>query len=217
MNRLLVAPIVEGHGEYDAVRILLDRVWREILGGDCIEVLRPIREKRNRLAVNRNGALTRAVELAARLLAAEKELLDWPALVFVLLDADDDLPCVLGPELLRLARDARDDVNVSCVVANVEFETWFVAAAESLSEFIDLREGEVVPNAPEVLRCGKGWIKQRFRKMPYSETLDQPKLTARFDMGQCRTRSPSFDKLCRDLQRFITDPHLPCDEESHPS
>ena len=36
----------------------------------------------------------------------------------------------------------------------------------------------------------------------YSESIDQAKLTAHMDLSLCRTRAPSFDKLCRELERF---------------
>lgn len=36
----------------------------------------------------------------------------------------------------------------------------------------------------------------------YSETLDQPALTALFDIDQARS-ADSFDKFCRELQRII--------------
>ena len=53
--------------------------------------------------------------------------------VLVLLDADDDCPAALGPALLERARAARSDVPISVVLANREFEAWFIAAAESLA------------------------------------------------------------------------------------
>lgn len=201
MSRLLIAPIVEGHGECESIRELLRRVWCELCGGEHVEVLRPIRQKRNRLAKDKDGVLSRAVQLAARKLRDERQYADWPSLVLVLLDADDDLPCLLGPALLSTARAAQSDIDISVVIANVEYETWFVAAAESLGEMIRLRENEMVPENPEKLRCGKGWVKQRAIGLGYSETLHQPRLTAKFDLALCRRRSPSFDKLCRELER----------------
>ena len=42
------------------------------------------------------------------------------------------------------------------------------------------------------------WVADRF-KGHYSETVDQPALTAKMDLDLCRERSPSFDKLCREL------------------
>jgi hypothetical protein len=83
------------------------------------------------------------------------------------------------------------------VVANLEYETWFVGAAESLSDFIDVPAH--VPDSPETERCRKGWVEQRTKSGRYSETIDQPRFTARMDLIACRRRCPSFDKLCREL------------------
>jgi hypothetical protein len=80
------------------------------------------------------------------------------------------------------------------------YETWFVAAAESLQEYLMLRPGEQVPPNPDAARLGKGWIKQRIRGGKYSETADQAALTSAMDLSLCRTRSHSFDKLCRELE-----------------
>jgi hypothetical protein len=128
--------------------------------------------------------------------------------VLILVDADTDLPCRLAPELLAWAREERTDVDIVCIVANVEYETWFVAAAESLRDYLDLPEGESAPHQPELERHGKRWIEQRFKRTKYSETQDQPAMTAKMDIALCRTRSPSFDKLCRELalRREATQP-----------
>ena len=77
-----------------------------------------------------------------------------------------------------------------------------MAAAESLGDVITLRDDERVPESPEEQRCGKHWIQQRMTGVKYSETVDQPRFTARMDLNQCRARSPSFDKLCRELARY---------------
>jgi hypothetical protein len=197
MKRLRVVPIVEGHGEYESVRPLLERIWLEVALGEYIDVLRPIRHGRQRLA--REAELRRAVQLAASKLANAGEK-DMPGLILVLVDADDDPPCLLGPQLLNWAKQAHPDGDVACVVANVEYETWFVAAAESLSKYLDLRPDTAVPDNPERQRAGKGWIERRFRGPKYSETQDQPALTAAMDLSLCRRRSASFDKLCREFE-----------------
>ncbi|HUE73910.1 MAG TPA: DUF4276 family protein [Pirellulaceae bacterium] len=198
MIELRVAPIVEGHGEVSAFPILLRNIWHLLLGGIAIEVLRPIRNKRNLLAAKDKRELGRAVTLAAMKLAAAK-----PAaakeLILILVDADRDLPCVLGPEITAAAAAVRRDKGTVCIVANVEYETWFVAAADSLRKYLDLTSDPQLPSDPERLRLGKGWIKAR---MPtYSETVDQPKLSAVMDLQLCRRQSTSFDKLCRELER----------------
>ena len=205
MNQLRVAAIVEGHGEYEAVRILLERIWYELLEGEYIDVLRPIRHKRQQLA--KPNELKRAVALASSKLANAPGP-QIPALVLILIDAETDLPCRLAPELLGWAKEERIDVDIVCVVANAEYETWFVAAAESLRDYLDLPEGESAPHQPEIERHGKRWIEQRFLRTKYSETQDQPAMTAKMDIALCRTRSPSFDKLCRELalRREATQP-----------
>lgn len=192
-----IVPIVEGHGEVEAVRILLQRIGLELLDGIYFEVLKPIRQHRSKLIQERE--LERAVRLA--LLKLGDREVHGRDLILVLVDADRDLPCELGPSLLAIGRrgEARD---VACVIANVEYETWFIAAAESLHEELDLPAE--IPGNPEAHRLGKGWIKQRIKRHKYSEPIDQPRLTAKMDLRLCRTRSPSFDKLCRELEAFIS-------------
>lgn len=197
MSRLRIAPIVEGHGEDGALRILLQRIASEILGGVHIEVSRPIRGKRMKLVQSRE--LARALDLAMLKLRASES--DDPAMILVLLDADEDLPCQLGPELLTLAQRHRTDADISCVVANIEYETWLVAGAGSLGGYLDLSQDPELPEDPEKRRLGKGWIQRRFRgSRSYSPTVDQPAMTSRMDLHLVRERSPSFNKLCRDLE-----------------
>jgi len=92
---------------------------------------------------------------------------------------------------------------VVCVLANPEYETWFVAAAESLEDFLDLGGGETLSEDPEKDGLKKAWIESRFRGLRYSETVDQPRMTAAMDLALCRSRSPSFDKLCRELSKRL--------------
>jgi Domain of unknown function (DUF4276) len=196
LSRLRIYPIVEGHGENKAIRILLQRIWAELLGGEYVDVLTPFLGKRSKLV--KPAELARVLDLAVERLRPGRS--KDPALILVLLDADDDLPCVLGPQLLSSARTARSDVDVSCVIANLEYETWFVAAAESLAEFLDVSDDSSIPRNPERSRQGKGWIQKKFRGLKYSETVDQARMTQAMDLALCRHRSPSFDKLCRELE-----------------
>lgn len=198
MSRLHVAPIVEGHGEVESIRILLCRIWDEIVGGEFIGVMRPIRVPRGKIV--KKPELRRAILLARMNLQDVREPED-PRLVLVLMDADDDPPCVLGPRLYSEAQEDQPPMNIACVIANVEYETWFVAAAESLTEFLHLDAAGSIPDDPESERAGKGWIQRRFRGTKYSETVDQPRMTDKMDLSVCRERAPSFDKLCRELEK----------------
>lgn len=199
MSRLRLAPVVEGHGEERSVRILLERIWHELLGGEYVEVMKPVRQPRDKL-VNDREVLLSAIDLAdINLKYRSVSGTASPAVILVLLDAHGDLPCELGPRLQAVVADERPHLDVACVVANLEYETWFVAAAESLTGFLELEPGEV-PDEPEVSRSQKAWVEARFRGTKYSERLDQPRMTAAMDIALCRRRSPSFDKLCRELE-----------------
>ncbi|MCY1010758.1 DUF4276 family protein [Nannocystis pusilla] len=190
--------IVEGHGEVLALPPLVRRICSELFSLYHVEVAQPLRQPRTRLV--RDGELQRFAGVAANKLRAARPVAH--GLVLVLLDGDGDRPCELGPRLLARAQSGSGDQAAACVVANLEFETWFVAAAESLGDYLDLGASQI-PQSPETLRLRKKWIEDRFRGTRYSETLDQPRLAARMDLALCRSRSPSFDKLCRDLERAI--------------
>lgn len=208
MSRLRIAPIVEGHGEVIAIRCLLDRIWREIVGGEYVEVLQPVRLPRSKLLTTDSARgikipnvdeIERAVTFAAAKLHHRRDA-PMSDLVLLLLDADTDCPKDLAPNLLKTVRKAAGTQDATIALANVEYETWFVGAAGSLKGHLRLEAGDADVTDPEQRRYGKGWIKQRFTGTKYSETVDQVRLTARMDLEACRARCPSFDKLCRELE-----------------
>jgi hypothetical protein len=65
---------------------------------------------------------------------------------------------------------------------------------------------ESAPKDPEIDDLRKSWVSTRIRRAKYSETADQPRLTAVLDLSQCRANSPSFDKLCRELEARLHSP-----------
>jgi len=199
MRRLRIAPIVEGHGEDTSLRVLLQWMGSELFDA-YIEVSRPIRGKRMKLV--QSGDLAGYIDHAIRRLQDVES--EDPAAVLVLLDADNDLPCQLGPAILDMSRIARSDADIFCVIANVEYETWLVAGADSLGGDLNLSQDRELPRDPEERRLGKAWIQRRFRKKrSYSPTLDQSRMTSRMDLHLARERSPSFDKLCRELEKRL--------------
>jgi hypothetical protein len=195
VTRINIAPIVEGQGDNASVRDLLWRTWT-MLGGEHAEVIPPIRRSRGKFLKEAEQDLEHAVALAAL-----KVTQAGSGMILILVDAEDDCERLgsLGPKLLARAVAARSDLDICCVIANVMFETWFIAAAESLAKYLDL-DGVAIPEDPEAVRAGKGWIKKHMKSGHYSETIDQPRLTAALDLQLCRTRSKSYDKLCRELE-----------------
>ena len=182
--------IVEGKGEVAAVPILIQRIAVSLDPGLLIFPPPPIRVSRNQVV--KAGELERAVELVARKISGQ-------GAIFILLDSDDDCPAQLGPELLCRARQVRSDLPIAVVLAKREFEAWFLAAAESLRGYKGLKNNLQSPNNPEEIRGAKEWLSQRMDgNKRYSPRLDQPGLTARFDLNQARY-ADSFDKCYRDI------------------
>ncbi|ATB51107.1 DUF4276 family protein [Corallococcus macrosporus] len=184
--------IVEGHGEVQALPILIRRILQALDSPVQPHVLPPYRVPRGQLV--KESEFQRAIELVARKVGEAGRIL-------VLLDSDDDLPCALGPRLLGWAINQRADRAMSVVAAHREFEAWFLAAAESLRGRRGLPDDLSAPPEPERIRNGKGWLGAR---MPdgYSESLDQPAFASHFDLTAAR-RADSFDKLYRDVGRLF--------------
>ena len=198
--RINIAVIVEGDGEFQCARTLLQRIWCELLGGEFANVLQPIRRHRGNLLKVDDPDLDHAVNLAVGKLAEH-----GGGLVLILVDSEGDCRPdrpKLGPALLRRARQARSDVDIDCVFANVMYETWFVAAAESLGSYLTLPAAGA-PTDPETDRLGKTWVKRHARNGKYNEVADQTRFTARMDLNLCRSRSKSFAKLCEKLARRL--------------
>ena len=121
-----------------------------------------------------------------------------------LLDADDDCPAEYGPLLLARAQAARPDRQVSVVLANREFEAWFLAAAPSLAGQFGFPGEFSRPQHPETPRDCKGLLtKARPKGQPYKETVDQAPLTSVFDLKMAREHSDSFDKFYREVSRLL--------------
>lgn len=98
----------------------------------------------------------------------------------------------------------RADRSIRVVLANREYEAWFIAAAESIAGHRNLRLGLIAPEDPETIRDAKGWLAQfSHPNTAYRETLDQPAFTQIFDLHQART-CPSFNKLCRDMASLFS-------------
>jgi hypothetical protein len=96
-------------------------------------------------------------------------------------------------------RKAVHEVDVAYVPAGGEYGTGFAAEAgsrdTSLEPLPDLRPGE----EPGGVRHGKTRVGSDFRRTRCSEFQDQTAMTGAMGLALCRRRSPSFDKLCREL------------------
>ncbi|WP_427184595.1 DUF4276 family protein [Bordetella bronchialis] len=185
-----IASIVEGDGEVAALPIVLRRLAAEWEPPSVVHPLPPIRVKRDRF-------LNREEEFRKQLLLAAAKCGEggW---ILIVLDADDDCPARLGAEVLARAQLYVPHRRTSVVLANREFEAWFIAAAQSIqgARGFSIRSDEVVD--AERPRDAKGWMREHMQGGTYREILDQPAFAARFDLRQAHERSRSFRKLCKE-------------------
>jgi hypothetical protein len=137
-----IAAIVEGHGECEAVPVLIRRVAAQIDPGFVPVVLPPLRIPASKLRLA--AEIERAVELAARKLRGSGGIV-------IILDCDwsGGCPATDAPELLARATGARSDLPIAVILANKEFENWFVAAADSLHGKRGLPVDLEAPDRPE--------------------------------------------------------------------
>lgn len=195
MTPVRIATIVEGHGEVEAVPILIRRHADSLGWHGAVHCLPPIRQSASKLL--RAGELERAVELASRKLGG-------PGGILVLMDCEDQCPATLGPALLHRVRSARGDLPSALVLAHREFEAWFIASAESLAGKRGLPPHLRAHPAPETIRGCKEWLTDQMRPgRCYDELSDQPAMTNLFDLGVALRASPSFDKCHRELASLL--------------
>ena len=189
--------IVEGSGEVQAVPLLLRRIQCELAPDLDLRIPRPWHIGRYKLV--KAGELEAAIERLVRQLPP-------PRAILVLVDADDDCPAELGPQLTLRAKHARSDVATGVVLAKREFEAWFLAAIESLGGRRGLAQDLKVVSDPESMRDAKGALTRNMAgSQAYSPVPDQSALTAVFDMKLARQRSDSFDKCWREVERLFAE------------
>ena len=190
----LVASIVEGDGEVAALPVLLRRLGQWKTPAIHADVLAPIRVHKDRF-LNRPEEFSRHLQLAAAKCGDE----GW---ILLLLDADDDCPATKGAEIVERAKAILPHRRLAVVLANREYEAWFIAAAASLDGFRNFswKAGDEAGDA-ELPRNAKGWMRERMASGAYHETKDQPAFSARMNLGLAYKRSRSFRKLCSEWSR----------------
>ena len=187
--------IVEGYGDVQAVPVLLRRVQQELHPDVYLNIPLPWRRPRYRLV--KPGELEGTIEALAR-------QLQRPRTILILVDADDDPPCRVGPDLLARATEARPDIPMGLVLAKHEYEAWLLAALPSLAGRSGLRDQLPDVADPEAKQDAKKVLSEHMEAgQTYKATRDQARLTALFDMQLARQRSDSFDKCWREVQRLL--------------
>jgi len=187
-------PIVEGYGEVEAAPVLLRRL---LFAAQCFSVFigRPIRRTQSQL---RSQA---GIEAAVGLARLQPEC----AAILILFDEEDTCPVERAREVRAWAQAAARGTPCDVVVAHREYETWFLATVDSLRGYCGINAEAMPPSIPEAKRDAKTALEAY---MPpdraYSETGDQPTLSATFDLGLAHQRSRSFRKLTKATGELLT-------------
>lgn len=202
-GRYRILAIVEGQGEERAVPVLLRRWFRH---------RRYHNFETPDLAIRApgSGALKCAHDADEDLgieSYVERAAAERPDGILVLLDADDE--CLerarsarkgLGPELRDRARAIAKHIPIEVVVADREYEAWFLTGLAALR-----KAGKVPPGAPfevggiESIRDCKKPLRNILGR-PYEPTIDQPDFTQALPFTPTMSRrSRSYGELLRAL------------------
>lgn len=192
-----IAPIVEGHGEVQALPVFLRRLATDVAPEIDLRLNPALRVKVSSFLDESNSDyFKKYIELAARKAKA------WPkSCVLIFLDCEDFCPAQLGPKLLERASNCRSDITFLVVLAHREYETWFLSAAESLRGVCGLPEDLCAPQDAESIRDAKGWLGERML-VPYNEPDHQPKMTGAFSFEQAM-QTKSFNRAYKKIRAFF--------------
>jgi Domain of unknown function (DUF4276) len=183
---MTIQPIVEGHGDVEAVPALLRRLVAEASYPD-ITILKPIRAKRAELVTA--ASLDRWIQLART---------RNPQAILILFDGDDDCPAELAPVVKQFATASAAPIPCEVVVAQREYESWFLGSMESLRGFGGISEQAQSHAEPERPRDAKGEVDLRMiTGRFYVERTDQVALTTAFEFQSAYRACRSFRKMVK--------------------
>jgi len=190
---LAILPIVEGQSEVESVPILLRRICDQMQAFN-IQIARPYRVKRNKVV--KAGELERAIEQGIR----DRSNI---GAILLLLDAEDDCPAALSPELSERCRQTTN-LPVAVVLANIEMEGWFLGGKESLRGVCGIKQDAVAPPNPEGIRGAKERLSKNMEYgRRYLEVDDQPTFARYLDFELARNRCRSFDKFLKEIHKLF--------------
>lgn len=186
-----IALMVEGHGEVQAVPLLLRRIFQEIYENFAVSIEKPFRVPRSKIC-NKSNDFKRAMQFLG---------MKNPDAIVIIFDSDDDCPVAVAQDVQAAARVEVATTPIFVIAAQREYEAWLLAGSATL-EIVDHAAYGELPSSLESVRNPKLLLKKVLASGTYSETVDQSRLTGRFDLQLARSLSTSFDKLIRDLGKI---------------
>lgn len=157
--------IVEGDGEQRALPVLVKRIAAQVAPGTPVTLGQGWRIHRDHILRN-DDEMRRVIDILAM------SVKPTGGGILVLWDADDDCPAHEGPRHQARLQAMRPDIPLRVVIANREYEAWFLAGARNLAGEAGLPADLADHPEPEHPRDAKGWLRQAMRSgATYRETL----------------------------------------------
>ena len=197
-----IVPIVEGDGEVEAVPLLLGKIMAN-MGRSEIGISCPPLNAGSCSNLTKLGGLERFVQNAA--------LRSDCGAILILMDADKGCPLKLAQDFVARINTMSTKYPVVVVIANCEYEAWFLASLDSIAgKNLEGRTGlppgtmYLEPDV-ETLVGVKGWLGRQFHgSRKYKETLDQAPMTQLLKPDLVAPRSRSFRRLQHALEEAVT-------------
>lgn len=182
-----IQTIVEGHGEVAAFPVLLWRLINEAqISGIFID--EPIRRTQSQFRQEKE--IQKAVKLAKYRKKCDA--------IIILFDGEDDCPVKIAKDVKNWAQAVTGTTPCEVVVAYREYETWFLAAVESLRGKHGISKKASSPSHPEAKRGAKEALEEFMpQSNAYSETEHQKEMSRFFDMASAYRKNRSFRKLVK--------------------
>lgn len=186
---LRIGSVVEGHGEVQALPILIRRIAADLGIFNC-DIRTPHRIGRDHMT---GPKVARAVRVQQAAVGAD-------GLVIVLYDSDDDVPeSAVASTRAQLAPES-DRVLVFTAVR--EFEAWFLAGIDSLRGAGSVADDASFDGDPEAPRDAAGRLEELMTES-YKKTLHQARFTGRLDFHHAAKRSPSLLKFVEGVSEAL--------------
>lgn len=188
-----IVPVVEEHGEVEAIPALLRRLQSE---ASCFVFEIGTAVRRNSSDLNNRVKFQEGVRIAVNQTDC--------AAVLILFDLDDGCPKQKAAELAQWAKEVVISKPCAVVLAHREYEAWFLATVESLRGYNGITNDAVSPHNPENIRGAKQHLQKLMdSEYTYSETIDQVRITTRFDMAAAYHHSRSFRRLVNTFGQLL--------------
>jgi hypothetical protein len=188
---MIIQPIVEGEGDFNAIPVLLRRICYEMECGLGARIATPMMVPRSKMV--QEECFKKYLRIANSQPGCK--------LILLFMDADDDCVKDISERLHAWIDEEWSCVKFEIIVIPREFECWFIAALESLRGVRGISiKAKSHPN-PESVRNPKE-ILTRFMKgsSAYHETADQAALTDRVDLSVLRHKCRAFSRLIEKIE-----------------